>query len=92
MGDFEFLHNIGTKFFFITNYNAPSKRIISLDINFPQEENWREIIHGGEENIIESADFIYNKLVVTYLDHGANRLRIYGLNSHETEAELLNEV
>ena len=46
--NFDFIHNVGTKFFYVTNDNSPSKRIISLDINFPQEENWREIIRGDE--------------------------------------------
>jgi hypothetical protein len=51
----------------LTNLDAPNKIIISLDINYPQEENWREILRGEEENGIESASFLYNKLIVTYL-------------------------
>jgi prolyl oligopeptidase len=34
-GSFTYLHNVGSKFYFVTNYKAPFKRIISMDILFP---------------------------------------------------------
>lgn len=86
------MHNVGTKFFYLTNYKAPNKRIISLDINFPQEENWRELIRGEPENSIEGADFIYGKLLVTYLADASNNIKVYDLTSHEAQANLLHEV
>jgi prolyl oligopeptidase len=55
--NFDFLHNVGSKFYYLTNHDAPNNRIISLDINYPQEENWREILRGEDENGIESAFF-----------------------------------
>jgi prolyl oligopeptidase len=91
-GEFEFLHNVGTKFFYLTNYMAPNKRIISMDINYPQEENWRELLRGDDDTVIEGADFIFGKLIVTFLENGANQIKVYDLTSHEAEAKLLHEV
>jgi hypothetical protein len=35
IGDFNYLHNIDTKFFFNTNYKAPNGRVISFDLKNP---------------------------------------------------------
>lgn len=35
IGGFNFIHNVGTKFFFKTSFNAPMNRLISIDINQP---------------------------------------------------------
>ena len=34
-GSFTFLHNIDHKFYFVTNFNAPYKKIIAFDIRYP---------------------------------------------------------
>ena len=47
-GEFHFIHNIGTKFFYVTNYQAPYKKIFSVDVNYPAEENWKVLLTGDE--------------------------------------------
>jgi len=37
-------HNIGSKLFISTNLNAPNKKLITVDANDPQVENWRDFI------------------------------------------------
>jgi len=44
LGGFSFVHNIGTKFFFKTTYNAPMGKLISIDITQPARENWLDVI------------------------------------------------
>jgi prolyl oligopeptidase len=92
IGDFRFIQNIGSKFYYLTNYNAPYKRIIALDINYPQEENWREILEGDEDMIIETANFIYGKLLVKYLSDSAHQLKIFELNEKDEKAHFLHQV
>jgi prolyl oligopeptidase len=92
IGDFTFVHNVGTKFFYLTSYKAPFKRLISLDIKFPQEENWKELLVGDKDNILTDVSFIYNKLVIECMTDTASRLKIYDMTSHEQKAILLKEV
>jgi len=37
-------HNIGSKLYISTNLNAPNKKIVIVDANSPQVENWRDFI------------------------------------------------
>lgn len=92
IGDFTFLHNVGTKFFYLTNYKAPYNRLISLDIKFPQEENWKELLVGDQDNILTDVSFAFNKLIVESMTDTATQLKIFDMTSHEEKANLLHEV
>ena len=76
-GSFSLIHHIGTKWWFVTNYNAPYKRIVSFDIMFPQEENWTEHFVGDENHQIEHVYFINGKFVVNYMKNSADYLSVY---------------
>ncbi len=38
------LDNVGTRFLFSTNIDAPNYRIIAVDLNAPQRDNWKDVI------------------------------------------------
>ena len=42
------LDNKGSKLFFITDFNAPNKKIVSVDINDPSQSNWKDLIPENE--------------------------------------------
>lgn len=42
------LDNKGSKLFLITDYNAPNKKIVSVDINNPSQSNWKDLIPETE--------------------------------------------
>ena len=42
------LDNKGSKLFFITDFNAPNKKIVSVDINDPSQSNWKDLIPETE--------------------------------------------
>ena len=41
-------HNIGSKLYISTNMNAPNKKLITVDANAPQTENWIDLIPETE--------------------------------------------
>ena len=47
-GGFSYIHNIGSKFYFKTNFKAPRSRVICIDLAKPEQEAWTEVIpeHG----------------------------------------------
>jgi prolyl oligopeptidase len=45
------IENEGGKLFIETDFNAPNKRIISVDINNPKPENWKDFI-AETENVL----------------------------------------
>lgn len=46
--DVEFLDHEGGKFYFITNYNAPNKRIVTADARTPDPKYWHDFIKESE--------------------------------------------
>ena len=45
--DWSFLGNDGTRFFFLTTYKAPNRRIVVIDLTKPERANWQEIVPEG---------------------------------------------
>ena len=46
--DHNVLDNDGTKFYLVTNYNAPNKKVVTFDLNNPKMENWVDFIPETE--------------------------------------------
>lgn len=70
--------NIGRKFYFQTDLDAPRGRIIAIDLDKPQRENWQEIIGQGEDTI-DSAKLIAGKLVVVYKHHAYHKIKTFSV-------------
>jgi len=74
-----FIGNDGTLFYFLTDVDAPLKRIVAIDIRKPQREHWREIIPQAEQ-VLQSAQITGNVLVASYLKDAITQIRLYQLN------------
>ena len=42
--DVDILDNIGTKLFIVTNFKAPNKRVVTVDVANPSSANWKDCI------------------------------------------------
>ena len=56
-------HNIGSKLFISTNLNAPNKKLIVVDANVPQIENWIDFIPETENvlNVSKGGGYFFAK-------------------------------
>jgi prolyl oligopeptidase len=85
--EYSFVDNVGDKFLFRTNKNAPNYKLISVDPKNPAEKNWRVVI-PETENPIRSVSYIDGKLIVSYLKDANTRVYVYsvaGEKLHEIE-------
>ena len=41
---YNFIGNVGSDFHFVTDLDAPRQRLIAIDVEAPERENWREIL------------------------------------------------
>lgn len=67
---FMYIGNDGAAFYFHTNLDAPRGRVIAIDIDDPERDNWREIIPQGEDAIEEVA--MVDEHFVLFLKHDAH--------------------
>jgi prolyl oligopeptidase len=51
--DTNFIHNIGTTLYFVTNLNAPNKKVIKVDASEPGPQNWIDVI-PETENVLNA--------------------------------------
>jgi prolyl oligopeptidase len=74
--------NIGSRFFFNTDLDAPRGRIIAIDVNNPARENWQEIVPQGED-VIDEAYLVGGRLVLVYMHHACHRVRVFSVQGEE---------
>tara|TARA_Y100001934_G_scaffold279280_1_gene382628 strand:- start:3403 stop:5604 length:2202 start_codon:yes stop_codon:yes gene_type:complete len=82
--DYSFIDNIGSRFYIFTDKDAPRGRVISIDINDPDE---RQETLAQSEDTLTRADLIDGRLVCTYLQDAKSAVRILPL--HGTGAKVV---
>ncbi len=76
---YHLIANDGQVFYFLTDQNAPRRRVIAIDTGFPDRGSWREIIPEST-SVISSVDLIGGLLVVDYLEDAHSVLRLFTLD------------
>jgi len=70
IGDFDnqfsFLGNEGTKFYFLTDLAAPTKRIVSMDIDQPGRAHLLEIVPARKETL-DGASILSGRIICQYM-------------------------
>lgn len=72
-----------------TNANAPRGKIIMVDINHPEKENWTDFIPEKTEVLLDIT-IAGNKLVVRYMKDASHYLEVYDRNG-KSENKIIPE-
>ena len=84
--DFSFIDNIGNRFFFRTDKDAPKGRLIAIDLDRPKQADWIEIIPEKKAPLV-GVDIVDNRIVAEYLKDVATEVQIVDL-----EGQLIRKV
>jgi len=85
---YTFIGNVGETFYFRTDLDAPRGRIIAIDLKRPQRRHWKVIIPEQEE-VIDFARMIDNRLMVVYMKDAHHIMKVYDLSGQfEKEIKL----
>ncbi|MCP4510548.1 MAG: S9 family peptidase, partial [Fuerstiella sp.] len=77
--EYSFLGNEGSTLLFKTNLDAPLRRVIAIDLNKPQMDNWTEVV-AETENTLTSASIVGDMIVGRYLKDARTQVRWYGMD------------
>ena len=80
------IENVGDKFLFYTNCDAPNYRVILMDPKNPDKENWTDIIPEKPE-VLTSASTTGGNLFCSYLKDANTKVFQHGL-----DGELIREI
>jgi prolyl oligopeptidase len=82
IGDFEnefaYVGNLEDKLYFVTDYEAPTKRVVTMDVNKPGREALGEVVPASEATL-ESASLLKDKMVVNYLKDVVSQVKTFDL-------------
>lgn len=70
--------NVGTKFYALTDYNAPNQRLVTFDIKNPKQENWVDLIPETENvlSISTGGGFLFAE----YMKDAVSNIKQYDYN------------
>jgi prolyl oligopeptidase len=71
-----FIDNVGPRFYFRTDKNAPLGRVIAIDIGKPDE--WKEIIPQAKESL-QSANIVGDQIIADYLKDARSQVKLFTL-------------
>ena len=75
---YAFVGNDGPVFYFLTDLEAPRKRVIAIDTRQPERARWREIIPQGPD-VLDGIQIIHDTFVANYMHDASSRLRLFTL-------------
>lgn len=75
---YSFIGNDESLFYLYTNYRAPKGRVIAIDVNNPDQNDWLEII-PEQNDVISFVKIINNHFVVGTMHNAYHQLKIYDL-------------
>ncbi|MDX5448123.1 MAG: prolyl oligopeptidase family serine peptidase [Bacteroidota bacterium] len=85
--EYQVIHSEGDSIYILTNLEAPNRRIMVMDFNHPEVENWRELIPETENVLTASTGG--GALFATYLKDATTQVLQYDLKGQLTrEVEL----
>lgn len=83
--EYSYITNIGTTFYFKTNLKAPNGRIIAVDVDNPDPENWTEVL-PEQQDVIDVVKYVKDRFVVATLHDAHHQLHVYKMDgTYENE-------
>ncbi len=82
IGDFDnqfwFIGNEGSRFYFLTDLDAPTKRVVSMDINKPGRGNVSEIVPAREATL-DSCSIMSGRIIGEYMVDVLSQIELFDL-------------
>ncbi len=82
IGDFDnqfsFLGNVGATFYFLTDLEAPTKRIVAMDIHQPGRKHLAEVV-PARKGTLESANILSGHIICQYMVDVLSEADVYDL-------------
>lgn len=75
---YSFVGNTGSKFFIQTNHNSPRGKVVIIDLENPESENWETIIPESKDTL-QSVSYIGGQLVAKYMRDATSHVARYDL-------------
>lgn len=79
---YDFIDNVGSVFYFATDRKAPRKRIVAIDVNKPQEANWKTVVPESQQTLV-SSHMVNRQLINEYLADARSVVKVTDLKGKQ---------
>ncbi len=80
--DYSLVGNIGNDLYFRTDDGAPNNRLIVIDAENPEPENWREIIAQATD-VLDGVDLVGGRIIAEYMQDAWSVVKIFDLEGSQ---------
>lgn len=77
--EYSYIGNYGSVFLFKTNLDAPNGRVIAIDVENPDRQNWETVVAEADE-ALTGVGLVNDMLVCDYLKDAKTEIRMYDRN------------
>lgn len=70
----------GDTLYMLTDYNAPKKQVIAVDMKNPDEKNWKVIIPENRDAVLTGFGTAKGMIVADYEENAQSRVRMFAMN------------
>jgi prolyl oligopeptidase len=71
----------GDTFLFLTDRNAPRKRVIAVSLSKPEEKDWKEVVPEAKgTDVLRSASVVGDRLFAVWMRDVKSAVEVYGLD------------
>jgi prolyl oligopeptidase len=86
--DYNFVGNDGTRFYFLTDNDAPRRRLIAIDTERPEREHWQTLVRQTDD-ILQRVSLVGDQFFAIYLKDASSRVKVFDLTGkHLRDVEL----
>jgi prolyl oligopeptidase len=75
--EFGFLGNEGETLYFFTDLDAPTKRVVAMDVNQPGREHLREVIPASEATL-SNVTMLKDAFIASYIKDVVSEVKVFG--------------
>ncbi|MCH2127748.1 MAG: prolyl oligopeptidase family serine peptidase [Pirellulaceae bacterium] len=77
--EYVFVANDNARFWFMTDLDAPLRRVIAIDVTRPERGEWQELI-PETQNVLRRVSRVGDKLFASYLQHAHSLVKVHALD------------
>lgn len=77
--EFEFIGNDGGTFWLATDFEAPMRRVVAVDLSQPERSKWRTVIPEAVD-VLEGVGLVGDQFFAAYLKDASSRVKVFDLS------------
>jgi prolyl oligopeptidase len=78
--EYEFIDSIGSTLYFLTDNDAPKRRVIAVDADNASRDRWKTVI-AQSDDVLETVSLLGKTFYASYLKDARSEVRMIGIDS-----------